>query len=245
MISIFILLLLSHALADFVFQSGRLYQWKVKSVWGIVVHVLIFGAIAKLLTWPMVITYPLFWVWLALAVVAHFIIDKVKLVTKSSTIIDEIKAFTYDQIAHITVLMTVFLLPISFPELSFRKVSWIGKLIERFPFLGPWPQLMLALIIIFLGIYAAYALAVILYYYDRTVNPAIKRLHYTVGGMLYRLTIFGLLISSYRSVVLVIMAIHWLRDRRRLVYDQRRFLIEYALLFGLWFIFEGMKRSLL
>ena len=245
MISIFILLLLSHALADFVFQSGRLYQWKVKSVWGIVVHVFIFGIIATWLTWPMVTSYWIFWVWWALAAGAHFIIDKIKLVTHSSTIQDEIKAFSIDQLSHIAVLLTVFLLPIPPIEGWIRNASWLSMFIGRCPFFESWPQLKLTLIIVFLGIYATYAIAVIVYYYDRMVSPTLKRLQYRAGSMLYRLAIFGLLISSYRWVIVFIMVIHVMRDKRRLIYDQRRFLIEYALLFGLWFIFEVMKRSLL
>ena len=245
MISIFILLILSHALADFVFQTGRLYQWKVKSNWGVFVHVLIFAATAKLLTWPMVLDYPLFWVWLVFVAISHFVIDKAKLLMNPYTIKDETSTFILDQIAHIAVLMTVFFLPFPPLEFWFRKASWISWVIDKIPYFGSWPDVMLLSLAVFLGIYVAYAVSVLLFYYDRMVNPSIHRLNYQWFPMIYRLVLFGLLITSWRPLVLIPMLVHLWRVKHRLVFDRRRFWLEYGLLMALWIIFEGMKRSLL
>ncbi len=226
MTSLFILLLLSHALADFIFQTGRLYQWKVRSNWGIAVHVLIFSATAIVLTAPLILQSPFFIAWLMFATLAHFVIDKTKIVIKATTIQAEIKAFIFDQIAHIAVIMTVYWLPIHSPE-------------------GYAADVMLGCIALFLSIYVAYAVSVLLYYYDRVIDPSIKRLDYQWKQMLYRLFVFGLLLTAWRPLVLVAIIFHGWRDQRRSVYDARRFGLEYCLLFILWFIFEGMKRSLL
>ena len=226
MTSLFILLLLSHALADFVFQTGRLYQWKVRSNWGILVHVLIFAATTVVVTFPLVFYSPFFLSWLILLTFAHFWIDKTKIVIKPSTIQVEIKYFIYDQIAHIASIMTVFLLPIHPPE-------------------GYQPTVMLGCIALFLGIYVAYAVSILLYYYDRALDPTLIRLDHQWKPMVYRLFIFGLLLTSWRPLIMVAMFVHGWRNVRRHVFDSRRFWLEYGLLFILWIIFEGLKRSLL
>ncbi|MEK6557087.1 MAG: DUF3307 domain-containing protein, partial [Candidatus Margulisiibacteriota bacterium] len=75
MIALLSLLFLSHALADYVLQTNRIYRFKTRSLWGGVLHASIFAIVAILLTWPLAQSFPVFLLWVFLTTASHVVID--------------------------------------------------------------------------------------------------------------------------------------------------------------------------
>lgn len=72
------LLIIAHLLADFIFQPTKLIEWKKRNMFGILVHVLIFGLLSLILLAP----YLLFWeTWVVIGAISlvHFLTDKIKI----------------------------------------------------------------------------------------------------------------------------------------------------------------------
>ena len=107
----FLTLLLAHAIADYPLQTNTVYGFKIRSFWGIVLHVLIFTLTALVaivaVGWqvnPSILTF------LGLLTVLHIIEDKLKLAVYKGNVF-----FWYvaDQIIHVLCLALAYLVPLT------------------------------------------------------------------------------------------------------------------------------------
>ena len=71
-------LIISHLISDFILQPKRLVQWKIKSMLGILVHVLIVGLVSIIVLYPY-INYYQFWIVILLIGIVHFFTDQAKI----------------------------------------------------------------------------------------------------------------------------------------------------------------------
>lgn len=98
--SLVIVLLLAHVIGDFYLQNEKICESKQKgrfcSVWTYL-HPLIVAAIS----WLMVLDF-VFWPFALVLLVSHFVFDLIKSYSK-----DTIVAFTFDQLAHVTILIFI------------------------------------------------------------------------------------------------------------------------------------------
>lgn len=108
MLNLYITLVIAHILADFPLQVGSIYELKVRSNWGLALHVGI-----HLMVMMMLIESPLQW-WLALVLLGgiHFFIDWAKL---RFPIKPQVLGFVVDQFWHALSLVPLTLL---FPSMQ-------------------------------------------------------------------------------------------------------------------------------
>jgi len=97
---LFYRLLLAHLVADFPFQSTRLFRLKTESIKGIILHGCIFGVLAVALSYPC-ITNPLLGIYLLLLAVFHIFLDWLKVKLTNYTRKDSLSLFILDQVLHI------------------------------------------------------------------------------------------------------------------------------------------------
>ena len=125
---LFLKLILAHLVADFILQPEELYQLKVRSFLGQFLHVLIHGLVSLIFLYPYLNT-PQIWFFVAGLVLVHLAQDLIKYsVTKK----DPANTFVYfmaDQLCHVLVISTIFLLPVShevrgFPDFSHWDVFY-------------------------------------------------------------------------------------------------------------------------
>ena len=97
------LLILAHLLADYPLQIGALFRLRLRSVWGDIIHGLVFGVVATLLLWP---PPPLLAVGIAILTFIHIVIDRYKmwLVNVGA---DNVWIFLADQALHLAALVAV------------------------------------------------------------------------------------------------------------------------------------------
>ena len=101
-------LILAHLLADFVFQPTKLVLWKIRSKYGVLVHVLVHFVVNLIVLSPFIINGH-YWPIGAAFVICflHFWIDQAKI----SYDLDhdkKIMAFLMDQLIHLLVMMVVY-----------------------------------------------------------------------------------------------------------------------------------------
>lgn len=242
MISLFILLLLAHALSDFVFQTNFIFKLKVKNIWGVVLHASIFFLCAIILTMPLYEHSSNYVLWLFMVTVSHIIIDKTKLIINRNIIQKEILYFFLDQFFHIAAISTIFVMPFGLNEdiVSNNTLFFVSF---SYDLIKDWRLYINVSFIIFLLINASYATQVILYYYDRTVNETIKVLRYNLGEMLYRGVVLCLFISPFPYIAILPIVARYYFDKMRLVYDKRRYIIENGIVILLVVIYYIVKRS--
>lgn len=110
MLLLFLRLLMAHMIADFILQSNIVYNLKIKTIWGQILHGVIIFITSILLTLP----YPkitLFWVYLLAITALHIIQDSIKIKYFKDSLFP-FWPFIADQVMHILVTATVFLLPL-------------------------------------------------------------------------------------------------------------------------------------
>jgi hypothetical protein len=130
---IFLKLILAHLVADFILQFEELYQLKVRSFLGQLLHVLIHGLVALALLVPYW-NAPSIWFFVAGLVLVHLAQDLIKYSATKKTPKNTFVYFMTDQLCHILVISAIFLLPISrevrgFPgslllDLIYRNNIW-------------------------------------------------------------------------------------------------------------------------
>ncbi|MBI4711548.1 MAG: DUF3307 domain-containing protein [Candidatus Omnitrophica bacterium] len=130
---IFLKLILAHLIADFILQFEELYQLKVRNFLGQFFHAVIQGLISLILLYPYLNALQI-WFFVAWVVLAHLAQDLIKYKLTQKTPRKTFLYFMADQLCHILVLSTVFLLPISrevrgFPtsalvDILYRTNSW-------------------------------------------------------------------------------------------------------------------------
>ncbi len=96
---LFLRLLLAHVLGDFPLQFDSIFKMKIKSIWGIALHSLIFMICAILLSIPFW-GQGLMWWYVIFLGIAHFVTDKVKFWLTEEGWKNK-NAFLMDQFIHI------------------------------------------------------------------------------------------------------------------------------------------------
>ena len=234
MLNIFVCLLLAHVLSDFVFQSNLIYKLKTKSKYGLYLHVTMSFVLSFLLCMPFSFNF-FFLLWLVAVTISHYFIDKIKLFFQRNIIKKELVHFFIDQSLHILILCSFFV---------FFKGNTSTSLIFELVSVTFGTSIVDTLLLFFkisFSVYVAFAISVILYYYDRTVDLRVEMLKHNYFSMFIRVSIFLLLISKF--FILGVLAILFLRQilRMRLIYDGRRFVIEHLTLFIFLVIFLPIR----
>ena len=105
---IFSYFLLAHLLADFVFQPAKLVQWKMKSMLGTLVHVLIHFVVSAIILLPFILN-GYHWLLLIIAGITtvHFIIDQAK-INYDLKHDQKVKPFIIDQLLHLLTILIAF-----------------------------------------------------------------------------------------------------------------------------------------
>lgn len=119
-------LILSHLLGDFVLQPSWMVKWKMRNIWGVIVHVLVHFILMVLILLPFMINgeieiiYPII-----IVAIIHFIIDRSK-ISYDLKHDSKVKPFVIDQLLHIFTIIfaTVLFSDISpnFPHNNFYKI---------------------------------------------------------------------------------------------------------------------------
>jgi len=132
-------LILAHLLADFVFQPTRLVLWKMKSKYGVLVHVLVHFTINLLVLSPFIIN-GYYWPILAAFVIcfAHFWIDQAK-ISYDLKHDKKVMAFLMDQLMHLLTIMLVYFfvqnLTLNLPIKGFYAIYSDIRIVIFFSFL--------------------------------------------------------------------------------------------------------------
>ena len=110
-------LILAHLIADFMLQFEELYQLKLKSTLGHIVHACSHALVSLLLLWPY-LTRPSVWFFIASVAIVHFFQDLWKYARMGHRHTFFL-LFVLDQLVHLACLTPVLLLPFSHEVLGF------------------------------------------------------------------------------------------------------------------------------
>ncbi len=119
-------LILAHLLGDFIFQPSKLVIWKIKSKYGVFVHVLVHFMANIIVLAPFILNGH-YWPILAAFVICfiHFWIDQAK-ISYDLKHDKKVMAFLLDQLMHLLVMMLVYFfvqnLPLTMPTGGFYTV---------------------------------------------------------------------------------------------------------------------------
>ncbi|MFA6600347.1 MAG: DUF3307 domain-containing protein [Candidatus Omnitrophota bacterium] len=142
---LFLKLYLAHLIADFVLQFDELYRLKVRSRWGHILHVFIHFLISCALAAPY-LGYRSVELFIVSVTLIHYIQDHIKYRAQK----DRHKmfaAFVIDQILHLLVISTVFVLPESRLTLGIPEHAFLDAL-YRNPY---WTKLSILFILATFG----------------------------------------------------------------------------------------------
>ncbi len=177
---LFYRLLLAHFITDFPFQTKEIFELKMKSIWGGVLHSLIFLFTSCLLAYPYLVN-PFILFFLFGLTILHYLIDYAKL--KSG--LNNIWIFLADQAIHIFVISLVLFLP-SAQIPRFLAPGIIGNFYNN-------TTLILALIQLIIGTYGG---SFIIYYLKRDFVDERALYRRDIDGMIERLIIMLLFILN-------------------------------------------------
>lgn len=132
-------LILAHLLGDFVFQPGKLVTWKLRSKWGILIHVLIHFALNLIILAPFLLNG---YYWLILVAFslcfAHFWIDQIK-INYDFKHNKKTSSFLIDQLIHLLAILLVFFftqnISLILPDSQFYRLYGDIRLITLVAFL--------------------------------------------------------------------------------------------------------------
>jgi hypothetical protein len=96
-------LYLAHLLADFPFQTNRIFAWKTRSFLGVLIHASVVVGTSTLMLWPALVSADR-WAVLSFLGLAHALQDHFKVVYSRKTGQDGLWPYVLDQIGHL--LMT-------------------------------------------------------------------------------------------------------------------------------------------
>ncbi len=99
-------LILTHFLADYPFQPGRLVKYKYKSFWGILIHTVIHLTIISLTVFPFLQNSRVIW-GVAIIFITHNLIDYTKVAIDKKKLINGFVLYLADQITHLIVVLGV------------------------------------------------------------------------------------------------------------------------------------------
>lgn len=109
---LFLKLILAHLIADFILQFEELYQLKVRSFLGHILHALIHGLISLAVLYPYLNEFRI-WLFVAGLVGIHLAQDLIKYSATKKTPANTFIYFMVDQICHVLVISVIFLFPVS------------------------------------------------------------------------------------------------------------------------------------
>ncbi len=109
---LFLKFILAHLIADFVLQFEELYQLKIRSLWGHVLHVLIHLGVSLAMVFPYWDS-PSLWIFLAGLMLVHFIQDIIKYTLTQKIPKNTFVYFMADQFVHGLAIAVILLFPIS------------------------------------------------------------------------------------------------------------------------------------
>ncbi len=103
--SLLYLLLLVHLIVDFM-QPSALVKWSKKSTNGLLVHSSIYAFLNAL-----ILAYvPLWWLWVLVLGISHFVVDKAKVILNNKMPKIGLLVFVLDQVVHISIIVLLFFL---------------------------------------------------------------------------------------------------------------------------------------
>lgn len=149
--------ILSHLLADFVFQPGKLVQWKQHSKWGVLFHVAVHFLILLLVFSPFLLVGDTWLIYFSLGICFfHFFIDMLK-VWYDNNHSKKLTPFLVDQFAHLsTILGAMLVVQACGCELTFLGDSGVAGILMNI-------QVPIALIIL---VFSSYFLEVFRYTFN-------------------------------------------------------------------------------
>ncbi|MDD5226483.1 MAG: DUF3307 domain-containing protein [Candidatus Omnitrophica bacterium] len=124
---IFLKLILAHLIADFILQFEELYQLKVRSFLGQLLHVLIHGLVSLLLLYPY-LNAPTIWLFVAGLVLIHLGQDLIKYTFTQKTPTNTFVYFMTDQFCHVLAISAIFLFPISHEVRGFPAIPFLDSI---------------------------------------------------------------------------------------------------------------------
>lgn len=149
----FQLLLLAHIIGDFTLQTDAIFRLKKRSPWGVPLHVLICSLVNAAVLFPL-LPHPQIWLAITGIALAHFALDRTKLLLTVIRVKDGLGYFFIDQALHLLSLLgAAWYLQHSLPV----TVSWID------------PQLVVRLTAVNI---AAFAAPPIIYYFHHSIAAA-------------------------------------------------------------------------
>lgn len=178
-------LLLSYVTADFAFQPKELINWKKKSIWGSIIHSLIFVVLAGIFC----ITYlkiNVFWGFLLLIAIIRLVIDKTIAKITALPRIDNIFTFLAGHLIRMISLMpVVYISPLN----ESRHIGSTGL----YTTIYNNETLMLYLSFFIIAVYGG---SFVLFYLKKTfVYPGIQ-FNYDRAGIMERLLVFTLFLMG-------------------------------------------------
>lgn len=103
---LFYRLLLAHLLADFPFQTKKIFERKVRGNFGVFIHSAIFAVTSAILCFPYLSSMGMWWAVLYCGL-THYIIDKSKIAFFFRYQIDNLFIFLLDQLLHVLVILSI------------------------------------------------------------------------------------------------------------------------------------------
>lgn len=178
------LLFLSHFIADFPLQTNSIYAAKMRSVWGVLIHVSVVTLVNIILLLPF-ITHPNTWYAIALIFVIHMVMDQTKVsVTKKYPGTDNTWFFLIDQAVHIlTIIAAVKIFGL---DRMFDALTENGKL----PFWLGWYEDPFLLLVLSGIIVVSFFAGIILYFITHKRQKIKIIFQYNYPQMFVRVALF-------------------------------------------------------
>lgn len=123
-------LILAHLIADFILQFEELYQLKVRSFWGQLLHVLIHGTVSLLLLVPYW-DVPQLWLFVLWLILVHLAQDLLKYSATKKVPAKTFVYFMFDQVCHLLVIGTVLFFPFSQEVRGFPSSAFLDTLYRQ------------------------------------------------------------------------------------------------------------------
>lgn len=191
----FQLLLLAHIIGDFTLQTDAIFRLKKRSLWGVPLHVLICSLVNAAVFFPL-LPHPQIWVVIIGLALAHFALDRTKLLLTVIRVKDGLGYFFIDQALHLLSLLgAAWYLQHTLP----MTVSWID------------PHLVVRLTAVNI---AAFAAPPIIFYFHHSIaaaRDAHQQHHFPtfeqrLPGILARaLAVAGLLAGSWYNLLALLL----------------------------------------
>jgi hypothetical protein len=120
-------LYLAHLLADFPFQTNRIFAWKVRSFAGVLIHAAVVVVVSTLMLWPALVTADR-WAVLTFLGLMHAFQDHFKVLYSRKTGHDGLWPYVLDQVGHLAMTGAAIYL---FRPWTLQGVHWPDAW-------GPW-----------------------------------------------------------------------------------------------------------